>query len=160
MLKVGSIDPKKTVSRHFKSGCQRKPRKMLKMSTKGGQRNKFIITSWIGQVEYWTNITNISSSLLCIRDTSITLFDPDRQGKSRTRAEKFGNNIRFYDSLLLLNFGAGKVFALAIRHWLIWTILPNSVWALSMTTTNNCRVSFIHFNFAFTTEQVFRYTYI
>ena len=49
---------------------------MLKMSTKGGQRNKFIITSWIGQMEYWTNITNISSSLLCIRDTSITLFDP------------------------------------------------------------------------------------
>lgn len=29
-----------------------------------------------------------------------------------------------------------------------------------MTTTNNCRVSFIHFNFAFTTEQAFRYTYI
>ena len=33
-------------------GCQRKPRKMLQMLTKGGQRNKFIVTSCIGQVEY------------------------------------------------------------------------------------------------------------
>ena len=29
----------------FKSGCQRKPGKMLKMSTEGGQQNKFILTS-------------------------------------------------------------------------------------------------------------------
>ena len=28
-----------------KSGCQRKPGKMLKMSTEGGQQNKFILTS-------------------------------------------------------------------------------------------------------------------
>ena len=30
---------------HIKSGCQRKPGKMLKMSTEGGQQNKFILTS-------------------------------------------------------------------------------------------------------------------
>ena len=35
----------------FKSGCQRKPGKMLKMSTEGGQQNKFILTSQIGLVE-------------------------------------------------------------------------------------------------------------
>ena len=29
----------------FKSGCQRKPGKMLKMSTEGGRQNKFILTS-------------------------------------------------------------------------------------------------------------------
>ena len=29
----------------FKSGCQRKPGKMLKMSTEGGQKNKVILTS-------------------------------------------------------------------------------------------------------------------
>ena len=29
----------------IKSGCQRKPGKMLKMSTEGGQQNKFILTS-------------------------------------------------------------------------------------------------------------------
>ena len=29
----------------FKSGCQRKPGKMLKLSTEGGQQNKFILTS-------------------------------------------------------------------------------------------------------------------
>ena len=29
----------------FKSGCQRKPGKMLKTSTDGGQQNKFILTS-------------------------------------------------------------------------------------------------------------------
>ena len=29
----------------FKSGCQRKPGKILKMSTEGGQQNKFILTS-------------------------------------------------------------------------------------------------------------------
>ena len=29
----------------LKSGCQRKPGKMLKMSTEGGQQNKFILTS-------------------------------------------------------------------------------------------------------------------
>ena len=28
-----------------KSGCQRKPGRMLKMSTEGGQQNKFILTS-------------------------------------------------------------------------------------------------------------------
>ena len=28
-----------------KSGCQRKPGKMLNMSTEGGQQNKFILTS-------------------------------------------------------------------------------------------------------------------
>ena len=32
----------------FKSGCQRKPGKMLKMSTEGGQQNKFILTTQIG----------------------------------------------------------------------------------------------------------------
>ena len=32
----------------FKSGCQRKPGKMLKMSTEGGQQNKLILTSQIG----------------------------------------------------------------------------------------------------------------
>ena len=37
---------------------------MLKMSTEGGQQNKFILTSQIGLVEYWTNIPNIGSSLL------------------------------------------------------------------------------------------------
>ena len=31
--------------RVFKSSCQRKPGKMLKMSTEGGQQNKFILTS-------------------------------------------------------------------------------------------------------------------
>ena len=31
--------------RAIKSGCQRKPGKMLKMSTEGGQQNKFILTS-------------------------------------------------------------------------------------------------------------------
>ena len=31
--------------RHFKSGCRRKPGKMLKMSMEGGQQNKFILTS-------------------------------------------------------------------------------------------------------------------
>ena len=31
----------------IKSGCQRKPGKMLKMSTEGGQQNKFILTSQI-----------------------------------------------------------------------------------------------------------------
>ena len=35
----------------LKSGCQRKPGKMLKMSTEGGQQNKFILTSQIGLVE-------------------------------------------------------------------------------------------------------------
>ena len=30
---------------HIKSGCQRKPGKMLKMSTEGGRQNKFILTS-------------------------------------------------------------------------------------------------------------------
>ena len=35
----------------IKSGCQRKPGKMLKMSTEGGQQNKFIRTSQIGLVE-------------------------------------------------------------------------------------------------------------
>ena len=35
----------KNVSRTVKSGCQRKPGKMLKMSTEGGQQNKFILTS-------------------------------------------------------------------------------------------------------------------
>ena len=35
----------------FKSGCQRKPGKMLKMSTEGSQQNKFILTSQIGLVE-------------------------------------------------------------------------------------------------------------
>ena len=34
-----------TNSRYLKSGCQRKPGKMLKMSTEGGQQNKFILTS-------------------------------------------------------------------------------------------------------------------
>ena len=34
-----------------KSGCQRKPGEMLKMSTEGGQQNKFILTSQIGLVE-------------------------------------------------------------------------------------------------------------
>ena len=29
----------------FKSGYQRKPGEMLKMSTEGGQQNKFIVTS-------------------------------------------------------------------------------------------------------------------
>ena len=29
----------------FKSGCQRKPGKMLKMSTEGVQQNQFILTS-------------------------------------------------------------------------------------------------------------------
>ena len=29
----------------LKSGCHRKPGKMLKMSTEGGQQNKFILTS-------------------------------------------------------------------------------------------------------------------
>ena len=29
----------------LKSGCQRKPGKMLKMSTEGGRQNKFILTS-------------------------------------------------------------------------------------------------------------------
>ena len=29
----------------LKSGCRRKPGKMLKMSTEGGQQNKFILTS-------------------------------------------------------------------------------------------------------------------
>ena len=29
----------------FKSGCQRKPGKMLKMSTEGGRQNQFILTS-------------------------------------------------------------------------------------------------------------------
>ena len=29
----------------FKSGCRRKPGKMLKTSTEGGQQNKFTITS-------------------------------------------------------------------------------------------------------------------
>ena len=55
MLKLGSIDPKKlyrATCTYVKSGCQRKPRKMLQMLTKGGQRNKFIVTSCIGQVEY------------------------------------------------------------------------------------------------------------
>ena len=33
------------------SGCQRKPGKMLKMSTEGGQQNKFILTTQIGLVE-------------------------------------------------------------------------------------------------------------
>ena len=28
----------------IKSGCQRKPGKMLNMSTEGGQQNKFILT--------------------------------------------------------------------------------------------------------------------
>ena len=50
--------------KQFKSGCQRKPGKMLKMSTEGGQQNKFILTSQIGLLEYWTNIPNIGSSLL------------------------------------------------------------------------------------------------
>ena len=35
----------------IKSGCQRKPGKMLKISTEGGQQNKFILTSQIGLVE-------------------------------------------------------------------------------------------------------------
>ena len=35
----------------FKSGCQRKPGKMLKMSTEGGQQNKFILTTHIGLVD-------------------------------------------------------------------------------------------------------------
>ena len=35
----------------FKSGCQRKPGKTLKMSTEGGQQNKFILTSLIDLVE-------------------------------------------------------------------------------------------------------------
>ena len=35
----------------IKSGCQRKPGKMLKMSKEGGQQNKFILTSQIGLVE-------------------------------------------------------------------------------------------------------------
>ena len=30
---------------HIKSGCQRKPGKMLKLSTEGGQQNKLILTS-------------------------------------------------------------------------------------------------------------------
>ena len=42
---------KLTLSKILKSGCQRKPGKMLKMSTEGGQQNKFILTSWIGLVE-------------------------------------------------------------------------------------------------------------
>ena len=29
----------------FKSGCQKKPGKMLQKSTEGGQQNKFILTS-------------------------------------------------------------------------------------------------------------------
>ena len=36
------------LARLLKSGCQRKPGKMLKMSTEGGQQNKFILTSQIG----------------------------------------------------------------------------------------------------------------
>ena len=32
-------------TKRLKSGCQRKPGKMLKMSTKGGLQNKFILTS-------------------------------------------------------------------------------------------------------------------
>ena len=32
-------------TKSLKSGCQRKPGKMLKMSTEGGQQNKFILTS-------------------------------------------------------------------------------------------------------------------
>ena len=31
--------------RRIKSGCQKKPGKMLKMSTEAGQQNKFILTS-------------------------------------------------------------------------------------------------------------------
>ena len=41
----------KLATDRVKSGCQRKPGKMLKMSTEGGQQNKFILTSWIGLVE-------------------------------------------------------------------------------------------------------------
>ena len=36
--------------------CQRKLGKILKMSTEGGQQNKFILTSQKGQVESRTNI--------------------------------------------------------------------------------------------------------
>ena len=54
----------KNLAKRIKSGCQKKPGKMLKMSTEGGQQNKFILTSQIGLVEYWTNIINIGSSLL------------------------------------------------------------------------------------------------
>ena len=39
------------ISKRLKSGCQRKPGKMLKMSTEGGQQNKFILTSQIRLVE-------------------------------------------------------------------------------------------------------------
>ena len=35
----------KRIWQGIKSGCQRKPDKMLKMSTEGGQQNKFILTS-------------------------------------------------------------------------------------------------------------------
>ena len=43
----------KVTTSGFKSGCQRKPGNMLKMSTEGGQQNKFIriLTSKIGLVE-------------------------------------------------------------------------------------------------------------
>ena len=34
-----------TIISELKSGCQRKPGKMLKMSTERGQQNKFILTS-------------------------------------------------------------------------------------------------------------------
>ena len=33
------------IMKSFKSGCQRKPGKMLNMSTEGGQQNKLILTS-------------------------------------------------------------------------------------------------------------------
>ena len=36
---------RKETSEIFKSGCPRKPGKMLKMSMEGGQQNKFILTS-------------------------------------------------------------------------------------------------------------------
>ena len=47
MAKTQPLIPGKIVARAllFKSGCQRKPSKMLKTSTEGGQQNKFILTS-------------------------------------------------------------------------------------------------------------------
>ena len=49
--KIDKLEIHTTEFKPIKSGCQRKPGKMLKMSTEGGQQNKFIRTSQIGLVE-------------------------------------------------------------------------------------------------------------
>ena len=51
---------------------------MLKMSTERGQQNKFIPTSQIGLVEYWTNIPNIGSSLLLYQRYEHHFIRPSR----------------------------------------------------------------------------------